>query len=283
MLKVTRRNRRAFTLMELLVVIAIVALLMSIMMPSLQKAKKMAQTVVCQTNLRQQGLAYAIYLQEYRGECVPFQDKYMKKYDRYWSHLLAPYIGKSKLEKGAASQEWNDASKIDKVLHLFLCPSQREKLKTDSDDVMGFNWRLRYGISLGTSSYWGYESVNGAMTEVLKKRKYDKMKNPSSVMNIADATDNTNKHVDPEVALFAFPKWRHYLTSSLAGYYIPVADRHSDTNILFADGHTGKMKFEEVMFLEKDTDILGRQDTDAERKAKYVLWNYTNEGNLRKE
>ena len=54
-------RQRAFTLVELLVVIAIIALLMSILMPSLTRAKKQAKYVMCQSNLKQLGAAFAMY------------------------------------------------------------------------------------------------------------------------------------------------------------------------------------------------------------------------------
>jgi len=56
-----------FTLIELLVVIAIIALLMSILMPALQRVKKQARTVACQANLRQWGTIFSIYFEDNNG------------------------------------------------------------------------------------------------------------------------------------------------------------------------------------------------------------------------
>ncbi len=55
------KNRRAFTLLELLVVISILAVLISILLPSLSQARNEGQAVVCASNLRQIGLANNFY------------------------------------------------------------------------------------------------------------------------------------------------------------------------------------------------------------------------------
>ena len=58
---------KGFTLIELLVVIAIIALLMAILMPALQRVRKQARTVACQSNLHQWALIWTMYTEEYEG------------------------------------------------------------------------------------------------------------------------------------------------------------------------------------------------------------------------
>ncbi|MHC4326402.1 MAG: type II secretion system protein [Planctomycetota bacterium] len=61
------RKRRGFTLIELLVVIAIIALLMSILMPALQRVKKQARSVACQALLKQWGVMWSMYCDDNNG------------------------------------------------------------------------------------------------------------------------------------------------------------------------------------------------------------------------
>jgi len=60
-------KKRGFTLVELLVVIAIIALLLSMLMPALNRAKKQARTMVCQSNIKQWGLFFTLYTNDYNG------------------------------------------------------------------------------------------------------------------------------------------------------------------------------------------------------------------------
>jgi len=91
-------RRRAFTLIELLVVISVIALLMAILMPSLQKARRMGQAVVCRSHLKQWGQIFHLYAFD-NDNSLPqsIQGGGLSAQDAYWIVATLPYYAEKKI------------------------------------------------------------------------------------------------------------------------------------------------------------------------------------------
>lgn len=89
-MKIHSRPRRGFTLIELLVVIAIIAQLAAILFPVFAKARENARRASCQSNLRQIGMAFMQYEQDY-DEGLPFKGPGGCTQSYCWLHSTQAY------------------------------------------------------------------------------------------------------------------------------------------------------------------------------------------------
>jgi prepilin-type N-terminal cleavage/methylation domain-containing protein/prepilin-type processing-associated H-X9-DG protein len=128
--KAVERRRaylRGFTLIELLVVIAIIALLMSILMPSLSKAREQARRVHCAANLKNLTLAWCIFADEHGGKLCSADTEW----NNPGNHWVAdgPVIPTNTV--GGTVQAIRDGVLWDyvKLLGTYRCKSDRSGLK----------------------------------------------------------------------------------------------------------------------------------------------------------
>lgn len=86
-------NKKAFTLIELLVVISIIAVLLSILMPALNKAKDKARSVICRSNLKHWGVAFALYAENNNDKFMRgwMDDWVTWGHGKQWMSQLRPY------------------------------------------------------------------------------------------------------------------------------------------------------------------------------------------------
>ena len=141
-----RKAPRGFTLIELLVAISVIGLLVAILLPALNRARAEGQRTVCVNNLKNMGIAFAVYCERYQNRYPPERavtEKYGEEWTRSWADLIRTFMQLG--EVGDRIELLNEYQKSDWLAHwkAFDCPGNHQVLSGEGRFDYGYNLNIR--------------------------------------------------------------------------------------------------------------------------------------------
>ena len=208
---VIRAKNSAFTLIELLVVIAIIAILAAILFPVFARARENARRSSCQSNLKQIGLGWLQYAQDYDEKIVPYtQTGSSTGYSHNWATALQPYL---------------------KSTQIYVCPSDSDHTESYTYSASIANVGRSLAFFTESTTVPIYADANGTSQTAAVSGD-----NIRALAFFIDAPSSNGRRITDGATNYA-GNWSSAATADVAGGAID-ANRHLEgANYAFVDGH----------------------------------------------
>ena len=235
------RRLKGFTLVELLVVIAIISLLVSILLPALNKVKEQAKNLVCATNLKGLVVAWTTYASSYDGQLCGADTYRGSAWESIgggykWSWVWAPWDNASDSPSTNTSPSYDE--RIEGIKRGILWPyTNNVNLYHCKNDKINFR---SYSIPDSLNGSWAKESPNSSSNPNIDWER------------IHTRIETINRPVET-YAFLEENDWRGYnrgsycLSSNNVSWWDPLAVKHSGglSSFGFVDGHAEQRKWQD--------------------------------------